>query len=284
VSASPDAIFEGLSRGVPGVRPRQMQPVASRFERPQDVAAAQSLRYGPDKLFLGVIGAAIERAQTGERFAQGGHEIGVADDRHAMTIAGSRAGKGRAAIIPNMLRYAGSVLAIDPKGELALATAEVRARRRGHKVVVVDPFGTTGDALGAFKTGFNPVAMMRPASAIEDAVLITDALVIPGSGDPHWDESARTIIEGVILEVATADRFAGRRNLVTVRAWCSRSAGSVEPAAPRPARCRAGPSRSSSSASRAVRSTRRNSRNAAARSVSRRGRTEANGSIPVHPA
>ena len=48
-------------------------------------------------------------------------------------------------------------------------------------------------------------------------MLITDALVIPGSGDPHWDESARTIIEGVILEVATAKRFDGRRNLVTVR-------------------------------------------------------------------
>ena len=59
--------------------------------------------------------------------------------------------------------------------------------------------------------------MMRPDSAVEDAVLITDALVIPGSGDPHWDESARTIIEGVILEVATAERFEGRRNLVTVR-------------------------------------------------------------------
>ena len=57
----------------------------------------------------------------------------------------------------------------------------------------------------------------RPGSVVEDAVLITDALVIPGSGDPHWDESARTIIEGVILEVATAKRFDGRRNLVTVR-------------------------------------------------------------------
>jgi type IV secretion system protein VirD4 len=59
--------------------------------------------------------------------------------------------------------------------------------------------------------------MMRPESMIEDAVLITDALVIPGTGDPHWDESARTIIEGVILEVATAARFDGRRSLVTAR-------------------------------------------------------------------
>jgi len=194
-----------------------MAPPASTFESPENIAAAASLRYAPDKLFLGVIGAQIERSNTGERYAQGGTEIGVADDRHAMTIAGSRAGKGRAAIIPNMLRYAGSVLAIDPKGELALATAEVRARRLGQKVVVVDPFGTTGNALGDFKTGFNPVAMMRPDSMIEDAMLITDALVLPGAGDPHWDESARTIIEGVILEVATADRFEGRRSLVTVR-------------------------------------------------------------------
>ena len=144
-------IFDGLSRGVPGVRPRQMQPVASSFERPEDIAAAQSLRYAPHKLFLGVIGAGIERAESGERYAQGGAEIGVADDRHALTIAGSRAGKGRAAIIPNMLRYTGSVLAIDPKGELALATAEVRARQLGQKVLVVDPFGTTGDALDAFQ-------------------------------------------------------------------------------------------------------------------------------------
>ena len=229
MSAAMDAIFEGLSRGVPGVSPREMLPASASFQHPRDIAAAQSLRYDPAKLFLGVIGAAIERTPAGERFAQGGTEIGVGDDRHALTIAGSRAGKGRAAIIPNMLRYSGSVLAIDPKGELALATAEVRASKLGQRVVVVDPFDTTKRMLPKDRyAGFNPIASMgplsadeddeeRPGSVVEDAVLITDALVIPGSGDPHWDESARTIIEGVILEVATAKRFDGRRNLVTVR-------------------------------------------------------------------
>jgi type IV secretion system protein VirD4 len=212
-----DAIFEGLTRGVPGISPRQMLPASATFERPSDIAAARSLRYDAGKLFLGVIGASIQRSQTGERFAQGGAEIGVGDDRHALTIAGSRAGKGRAAIIPNMLRYAGSVLAIDPKGELALATAQIRAGQLGQRVIVLDPFGTTGEALARFNTGFNPLATMQASSAVEDAVLITDAMVIPGTGDPHWDESARTIIEGVILEVATARRFDGRRNLVTVR-------------------------------------------------------------------
>ena len=58
---------------------------------------------------------------------------------------------------------------------------------------------------------------MQASARGRGRLLITDALVIPGTGDPHWDESARTIIEGVILEVATATRFEGRRNLVTVR-------------------------------------------------------------------
>lgn len=209
-------VFAGLTRGVPGVAPREMAPPAATFEDPSDIAAASSLRYSPDKLFLGLIGAQIARAANGERFAQGGQEIGIGDDRHALTIAGSRAGKGRAAIIPNMLRYAGSVLAIDPKGELALATAAAR-ERLDHRVMVLDPFGTTGDALARYKTSFNPLAAMRLASAVEDAMLITDALVIPGTGDPHWDESARTLIEGLILEVATAARFEGRRTLIAVR-------------------------------------------------------------------
>ncbi|MGZ8246326.1 type IV secretory system conjugative DNA transfer family protein [Methylomagnum sp.] len=191
---------------------------------------ARSLRYAPNKLFLGVIDAEIGRCASGERYAQGGVEIGVADDRHAITIAGSRSGKGRCAIIPNMLRYQGSVLAIDPKGELALMTAKVRAEKIGQKVIVIDPFGTTDGALAEYESGFNPMVGMEAKSRlnpstmkkqgtgiVEDAVLITDALVIQEGSDPHWDESARTIIEALILEVATADRFKGQRNLITVR-------------------------------------------------------------------
>src|SRR5688572_20663335 len=122
-------IFGGLTRGVPGLSAREMVAPASSFEAPENIAAATSLRYSPDKLFLGVIGATIERdPRTGERFAQGGVEIGVSDDRHAVTVAGSRGGKGRAATITNM-RFAGSILGIDPRGELALATAAMRSKK-----------------------------------------------------------------------------------------------------------------------------------------------------------
>jgi len=96
-------------------------------------------------------------------------------------------------------------------------------------VALLDPFGTTGGVLSRFETGFNPLALMRPGSLVEDAGLIVDALVVPGGGDPHWDESARTFIEGVILEVATAPRFEGRRHLVTVRDLVSQGESLVDP-------------------------------------------------------
>jgi type IV secretion system protein VirD4 len=212
-------IFEGITRGIPGKSPREMSPTASSFEDPARIASSKNLQYTPDKMFLGVINAEIKSLETGERYTQGGVEIGVDDDRHMMTIAGSRSGKGRSAIIPNMLRYQGSVLAIDPKGELAMETAVVRAEKLGQKVYVIDPFGTTRKKLELtpYKCGFNPMDMMQEEKGVENSILITDALVVQEDSDPHWNESARTFIEALILEVATAARFKGRRNLITVR-------------------------------------------------------------------
>ena len=53
---------------------------------------------------------------------------------------------------------------------------------------------------------------------LADAGLIADALVIPspGSKDPHWDDSARNLIEGLVLHVATSGEFVGQRHLVKV--------------------------------------------------------------------
>src|SRR5271166_1286351 len=48
--------------------------------------------------------------------------IGWNDDRHILTVAGSRAGKGVSLIVPNLIWYEGSALVIDPKGENAAIT------------------------------------------------------------------------------------------------------------------------------------------------------------------
>ncbi len=119
-----------------------------------------------------------------------------------ITVAGSRAGKGRSAIVPNMLRYTGSILATDPKGELAHLTAEHRHKKLGQKVHVLDPFGVA-DVPEKYRASFNPLSILKADSPtlIEDAGLIADALVIASSKDEHWDASARELITLIILHL-----------------------------------------------------------------------------------
>jgi type IV secretory pathway TraG/TraD family ATPase VirD4 len=58
---------------------------------------------------------------------------------HLLTVAPTGAGKGRSAIIPTLLTYAGPTITIDPKGEAVVVTGRYR-RQIGHKVIVLDPF------------------------------------------------------------------------------------------------------------------------------------------------
>ncbi len=121
----------------------------------------------------------------------------LGDDRHLMTIAGSRAGKSRTVLIPNLLRYPGSVVVIDPKGELARETALARAETFGQSVFVLDPFGTSGFESFAY----NPLDELDPASDtfIDDIGLVASSLIIADSGDGHWTEAAKNLVTGILL-------------------------------------------------------------------------------------
>ena len=153
---------------------------------------------------------------------RGGRLIGWNDDRHVMTIAGSRAGKGVSLIVPNLLLYEGSALVIDPKGENARITAGRRGIGTrnggpglGQDVYVLDPFGVSGIESACY----NPLAELKPNSPelIEDAGMFADALIThPERGEKHWTESAQALLRALIL-VAAGDPDPDRRNLVTVR-------------------------------------------------------------------
>ncbi len=152
-----------------------------------------------------------------------GTPIGVPDDRHVCTIAGSRAGKGRSALLPNLIGYPadGSILVIDPKGDLARLTAVHRADELGQSVAVLDPFGISGEVTRRFAAGFNPLRLLIDGAEdmlVPNANLIADALVVAGNGkDSHWDDCARSMIgSGLCLHVATHPEYEGRRDLVTV--------------------------------------------------------------------
>ena len=210
-------ILDGFPRGNPAKQPKDYSAPAARFADPELVRTDPLAAWKPGKLFLGLLGGKV----TGDipnHHVMAGHAVGVADNRHICTFAGSRSGKGRSVIVPNMLHYPGSVLATDPKGELAMMTARQRVAL-GQKVHVLDPFGETKGypRSAGLITGFNPVLSMRDGRLVEDAALISDALVVVGGKDPHWDESARTLIEGVILHVRTWDDYKDRRSLLTVR-------------------------------------------------------------------
>jgi type IV secretion system protein VirD4 len=194
-------------RGVPGRDLRDnIAPFAS-WIAPEFIADHPRWAYAPGKIFLGTVRDRL---------------IGVSDDRHMITVAGSRAGKGVSTIIPNLIEYPGSVLVIDPKGENARHTAN---RRRtgspsvrqglGQSVFVLDPFGVSGRAAARF----NPLTMINVESdtAVDDAALVADALVIQEEGPGrHFSAAARNFLRGLILQVCSDDP-PELRNLSRVR-------------------------------------------------------------------
>lgn len=137
-------------------------------------------------------------------------------DRHLLTIAPTRSGKGVTAIIPNLLTYPGSTLVIDPKGENAMITAAAR-RAMGHDVHVVDPWAVVADGS---PSRFNPLDWLAlgDTDITENAMLLADALVVPdATGDKFWTEEAKALLQGVILYVATDERERQHRHLGRVR-------------------------------------------------------------------
>ncbi|MEM6258470.1 MAG: type IV secretory system conjugative DNA transfer family protein [Planctomycetota bacterium] len=152
--------------------------------------------------------------------AQGGQLIGIGDDRHAMIVAGSRAGKGRSLLLPILATWPGSVIVIDPKLDLATDTASLRASRFNQQVQVIDPFGVAGETCNPFLSCGNPLTYLigeDEDDLIDLATLIADGIIVRGDrGEAHWDESARMFLEAVILHVLTYPKYAKDRTLDTV--------------------------------------------------------------------
>ncbi|MBO6816377.1 MAG: type IV secretory system conjugative DNA transfer family protein [Rhizobiaceae bacterium] len=158
--------------------------------------------------------------KTGLRIGAFEHRNGVAPihydrDRHALTIAPNRSGKGTTAIIPNLLTYEGSAVVIDPKGENAMITA-ARRKAMGQEVHVIDPFKITG----LDTSRYNPMdTLVSGDPEIADkAMLLAEALIIVTEGEGRfWDEEAKSMLLGVILYVATEKSEAKHRHLARVR-------------------------------------------------------------------
>ena len=139
-------------------------------------------------------------------------------DRHLITIAPNRSGKGISVIIQNLLKYAGSIITIDPKGENAMITAKHRESME-QKVHVVDPWGITASQdLNIARINPMDWLVVGDVDMAENAMLIADALHTPtGSGEEFWLQESKALVHGIILYVATEESEAGRRHLARVR-------------------------------------------------------------------
>lgn len=138
-----------------------------------------------------------------------GEPCAFATEKHVLVVASTRGGKGRDLIIPNLLDYQGSVFVLDPKGENAQVTYQTR--QAFGAVKVLDPFGVSGLP----SARFNPLALLAGDMAVTNAHMLADALVEGKDGD-HWTSSARGLLTGLLLHVATSPDMASR-DLPTVR-------------------------------------------------------------------
>ena len=158
-----------------------------------------------------VLGSAFD-GQVQSKFAYKG-------DRHVLTVAPTRSGKGVSHIVPNLLTYQGSVLVIDPKGENAMITAQKRIAL-GQEVHLVDPWDIAATKSGLTPARFNPLDWIKAddPEATENAMILADALVQSApKGEAFWIEESKALLQGIIPLVALDETYEGRRDLGTVR-------------------------------------------------------------------
>ncbi|EFO28692.1 putative VirD4/TraG family protein [Roseibium sp. TrichSKD4] len=128
----------------------------ARFDRPTDLSAGEhQLLYDFSK--VPERGDAIYLGGLSEGTPQGAFPktaLHWSGQSHLITLAPTRTGKAVSQIIPNLLRYRGSVVVVDPKGELFKATSKWRSENVG-PVWLLNPFDI--DGLRSITHAINPL-------------------------------------------------------------------------------------------------------------------------------
>ena len=138
-------------------------------------------------------------------------------DGHVMVFAPTGAGKGVGFVQANLADYPGSVVVLDPKGENAIVSANLR-RRMGQRVIILDPFGRTGMQTDVYNPlgALNTVGKDRIGSIIEN---LAEALIpVAEAGakvDPHWPMGAKKFATFLMWWMVVHEPKE-RRNLLTM--------------------------------------------------------------------
>ena len=137
-----------------------------------------------------------------------GAPVASRPEAHTLIVARTRAGKGTRVIVPTLLRYGGSMLVFDPKGENAAITARTRRDQLGQSVYIVNPWGEMKELygkLGFDSATFNPLAAIDRndpnAVAVAQTLAATICPTVEGK-DKFWQGSAANVLTGVFLWIS----------------------------------------------------------------------------------
>jgi len=126
-----------------------------------------------------------------------GYYLTNGEQPHSLVVAPTRAGKGVGIVIPTLLTFNGSVLALDVKGELFELTSRAR-KARGDKVFKFAPF----DPLGR-SNSYNPVldivGMPPERQFSETRRLAVNLIEAKGKGAEGFIDGARDLFVAGIL-------------------------------------------------------------------------------------
>ena len=141
-------------------------------------------------------------------------------DSHLILTAPAGAGKGRDILVPSLLEYDGSVVVIDPKGQLAAVCGPYLARKK-HRVFALNPFRILPKNLAPLAAaGFNPLTVLDPTSlsfgadcdSLAEAIVYTEGV---GDNAAYFSDSARQLVSGLIMVLA-AYAPPDKKNLVNL--------------------------------------------------------------------
>lgn len=141
---------------------------------------------------------------------QPGIPVCTTPEHHTLIVARTRTGKGTRVIIPTLLRYSGSMVVIDPKGENAAVTARPRLFAKvTDKVHVINPWGELAavyQKAGIPQDTFNPLDVLdrNDPNAVAVAQGLAGAVCpsSPGDKDRYWQGSAANVLAAVLLWIA----------------------------------------------------------------------------------
>ncbi len=109
---------------------------------------------------------------------------------HSLIVGGTGTGKTRGVVIPTLLKWEGSAVVVDIKGELSEITGS--RREKYGKVYIFDPeFG--GHC-------YNPIELCTSIDEAQD--LARTLIPLPEKGEPFWSQSAQAILAAFVFEGA----------------------------------------------------------------------------------